>query len=232
MDKKEIYSKLLHSTIAYNRDSLYDKVQRREAVRHLIELGADVNYNSNGYTLLHYYLDVHDIELIKILLEAGINIDAKDKYDQTALFRAADRSDFGLVQFLVENGADIYTRDNNGLTILQAAAQCYSPCRELIKFLIDKGLDINATDKRGNTPLHFACEYVSIEEPDFDAMCPRTEEPDFDAIKLLIELGADINAKNNEGLTPSDILEERMEWHIKENYGKEILNLLQGEKNG
>lgn len=223
MDTKEIYTKLLYSTIDHKRDhGLYDNAQLREVVRHLIELGADVTYvkeEKYPWTLLHGLIPCYDFELIKILLDAGIDIDAKDCNGETALFHAADCSKLLLVQLLIENSADINTRNNNGRTILYAAAMRYQPDRELIKFLIDKGLDINAVDSDNRTPLQLLCERVD------------REYPSFYSIKLLIELGADVNVKDNEGNMPSDILEELIIGKHKEEY-EEVLNLLRGKKNG
>ena len=226
MDKKEIYSKLLYSTIDHEREGgLYDDAQLHEVVRHLIELGADVNYITEEkypWSLLHCLISTGYFELIKTLLEAGIDIEVKDYGGGTALFRAADRADFDLAQFLIENGADINTRDNSGRTILHVAVKdINTPKRiELIKLLIAKGLDVNAKDSYGRTPLHMFC-------------CNTTPcFPHLEVIELLIELGADVNAQDDEGRTPPDMLQYELSTSsvVFENYEK-VLSLLQGEKN-
>ncbi|WP_264686114.1 MULTISPECIES: ankyrin repeat domain-containing protein [unclassified Wolbachia] len=90
------------------------------------------------------------------LIEAGADINAKDKNERTPLHTAAEYSSTKAVKVLIEAGADINAKDKNERTPLHiAAVKGYT---EIVKVLIDLGADINAKDKNKKTPLHRATE--------------------------------------------------------------------------
>jgi hypothetical protein len=63
-----------------------------------------------------------DLEKAKALLDAGVPVDAKNRYGATALFFAADRGHLPLIQLLIERGASTETSDTfYGMTPLVRA---------------------------------------------------------------------------------------------------------------
>jgi ankyrin repeat protein len=110
------------------------------AIRLLLVKGADVSLaNARGVTSLMaaaglgsvdadtrgFYLtdDVQErsIESLKLLLEAGGEINAKDGRGLTALHEAARWGWNDVVQFLVASGADLNAKDNRGNTPVESA---------------------------------------------------------------------------------------------------------------
>ncbi|WP_214303359.1 ankyrin repeat domain-containing protein [Wolbachia endosymbiont of Erebia cassioides] len=90
------------------------------------------------------------------LIEAGADINAKDKNERTPLHIAAVKGYTEIVKVLIDLGADINAKDKNERTPLHiAAVKGYT---EIVKVLIDLGADINAKDKNKKTPLHRATE--------------------------------------------------------------------------
>ena len=63
-----------------------------------------------------------DVELIKTLLDKGVDVNAKDQYGQIALITAAQEGQFGAVRLLLERGADVNARDHRSWTALMYAA--------------------------------------------------------------------------------------------------------------
>jgi ankyrin repeat protein len=59
-----------------------------EVVKKFIEYGVDVNENSNGMSPLMVAARYNKVEIIKILLSKGANLDAKDEKGFTALKHA------------------------------------------------------------------------------------------------------------------------------------------------
>lgn len=59
---------------------------------------------------------------VRLLLDAGANINAKDNTGRTALHGATQRGWAEMIRFLVENGADVNAADNNGMTAHDIAA--------------------------------------------------------------------------------------------------------------
>ena len=90
-----------------------------------------------------------DIEKIKLLLEKGANIEAKDSYGNTPLVWASWSGYIEVVKLLIEKGADIEVKNNYGFTPLIWASQ--NGRIEVVKLLVEKGADIEAKDINGET---------------------------------------------------------------------------------
>src|SRR5581483_5057182 len=59
----------------------------------------------------------HDVtQTIRLLLEKGADIEARDEQGQTPLIRAAADAQTGIVKLLLEKGADIEAKDTSGAT--------------------------------------------------------------------------------------------------------------------
>ena len=77
-------------------------------VQHLIEYGADVNTKSNlGTSLLHWAVFKKSLEVVKILIQGGANIRARNSHDQTPLVLAVCFKDNTMMDLLLENGATL-----------------------------------------------------------------------------------------------------------------------------
>jgi ankyrin repeat protein len=57
------------------------------------------------------------LEIVKLLLAKGADINAKDKYGRTALFPAYKNKNNKIIVYLLENGALANTKDINGKTV-------------------------------------------------------------------------------------------------------------------
>ncbi len=161
--------------------------QYKGHILNIIEKGADVNLeDSDGYTPLLTAIEEDNKKMLKLLIRAGADVNAKGKYNEengiTALMMAIDKENKGIEKLLIEAGADINTKSENGITALRIAA--YVENEDMVKLLIEAGADVNAKDNDNFTALMIAA-YVKNE----------------DIVKLLIEAGADVNAKNNDGGT-------------------------------
>src|SRR5579872_58451 len=78
--------------------------------------------NTSFRHLINLAVFVHDISIVKLLLDCGADIDSRGAGNGTPLSWAATFGDNSMVKFLLEKGANPRTRDNDGLTPLHAAA--------------------------------------------------------------------------------------------------------------
>ncbi|HEV7395212.1 MAG TPA: ankyrin repeat domain-containing protein [Pyrinomonadaceae bacterium] len=167
-----------------------------EAVQMLVKAGADVNATGDrGLSVLmnasraDYRSDVTArIQILKLLLQHGARISARDKDGKTAIhYSVVDiMSEAGgfhahpeIVSLLIEKGADVNAMDEGGITALMETALIWKGTLDLPKLLIAKGAVVNLNSLDGTTVLMLAAEKG------------RT-----DLAKLLLESGALIDAKD------------------------------------
>jgi ankyrin repeat protein len=88
------------------------KKKRFDFAKQFIEKGVDVNYQyplaksyADGMTALLYASQWNNLELVKLLLEHGANINAKAKDGNTALTIAHANGDISVYNYLKEHGA-------------------------------------------------------------------------------------------------------------------------------
>lgn len=172
-------------------------------IQHLIKQGADINfscpYGSGAYrTKLHSAVSNESIELVKLLIENGANVNARDKEGRTPLMVLAFHHDnIEIVRALLDGGADIETNDNSADTPIIEAAWGGRP--NLTKLLIEKGAKVNAQSANGKTPLHWASENLPNRSPSI------TAEGRLAVVQILLENKANVNAKDSQGYTPLDL---------------------------
>jgi len=123
--------------------------------------------------------------IIKMLLDAGANINAPSKYDHTPLGQAALSDEVETAKMLLGAGADVNAVDEKGMTALHWAGKSGLRGWNVAKILIAAGAVIDARDKDGNTPLHSAAANYSHE-----------------TAKLLVAAGAKVDAQNHAGNRP------------------------------
>lgn len=132
---------------------------------------------------LHTAVIHNDIEMVKLLLDAGSDVDCFDIDESTPLHLAGHRRLPEMLDFLIEKGADINRRDKNGAYSLSFAAWGGDPA--IVQKLIDAGADLNNRSLDGYTLMH-----------------PAAARGLTDLFDLLVERGNDINQATNRGTTP------------------------------
>ncbi|MGD8995435.1 MAG: ankyrin repeat domain-containing protein [Syntrophobacterales bacterium] len=96
-----------------------------------------------------------DSEETSQLIAAGVEIDAKNQYGNTALIIAAIEGHLKIVKSLIAGGADVNERNRADSTALMLAAK--KGHFEIVKALLVAGADVNARTTGGVTAL-FAAE--------------------------------------------------------------------------
>ena len=131
--------------------------------------------DSTTFSVLHHTCFRSLIEVSKILIEAGANMYAIDKFGKTPLHLTIQNGCDELSLYLLERTHPLDYPKKAKLTLMQmSASQGRSP---VIKALSRKGVNINERNNLGETPLHLSTLNNKLE-----------------AMETLIRLGADYNA--------------------------------------
>ena len=148
----------------YGRTALMQAVPYPEAVRALLDAGADVNaVGGDDTTVLH---NCSKPDSMQLLLEAGADPIARDNYQRTPLITVAGsycsepQEGLDALKLLLEAGAELEARDKFGETALFRAAYCGSV--EKVRFLLEAGADPAARSEADRTPV----DRVSSDNPE------------------------------------------------------------------
>ena len=103
-----------------------------------------VNFNMRfgirRQTVFFIFAKKGDREMIELLLDNGMDINARDINRETVLFLSARNGDREMAEFLIDKGVDINAKNVNGETVLFLAMR--NGDQEMVEFLIDKGADV------------------------------------------------------------------------------------------
>lgn len=179
-------------------------------VKKLIKEGANVNYkymNNDYYDVQeqHYHDDhrfVFDynnqspllyasfegfIDIVKLLIKAGINVNTCNTDNFSSLHYACDftpvdytslNNHIKIVKLLIKNGANVnITNKHRQIPLHNTSIHGFT---DIVKLLIKANTDIDILDYYGNTPLHYASIYGHTE-----------------IVKLLIKAHANVNVFNS-----------------------------------
>ena len=112
----------------------------------------------------HFFREIKngDLELAKLFLKAGADVNIATKYGLTPLYIASQTGDLEIVEVLITSGADVNkTHNPRGWTALHMASQ--NGHLETVKVLIASGGLVNEADKDGTTPLYIASRFGHLE---------------------------------------------------------------------
>ena len=160
-----------------------------EMMRFLIDNGADTGEKILGFTPLYLASMVGRIEVVKVLIENNVNINAFEEEDGlTPLHIAAGFGYDEIVKLLVNNQASVDAKSFDGTTPLHLAAYTEANSENIVSFLLSNGSDINGMNNDGRAALHFAAQ-----------------GGDLGTVQSLVANGANTIAKDNEGEMARDI---------------------------
>ena len=192
----------------------------------LLDRGADPNASAQGWTPLHQLVRTRtlnigqfphpvptgrssSLDLARALIDRGADVNARQTKDfadgyrnrlrrvgATPLLLAAKGADAAMMRLLAAHGADPTLTNEEGVTVLMAAAgvdMVYvnedsgtnEDALEAVTVALELGGDVNAASSKGDTALHGAAA--------------RGANP---IVGLLVEKGARFDPKNKQGWTP------------------------------
>jgi hypothetical protein len=131
------------------RKGLTTSVKRLLSIRNI---NVNVKNDVNGNTPLHSAAANGHIEIARLLLQNGADVNAKENDGYTPLHYAAFQGHVDILHLLVENGADLEAQNKYGMRALQLAV--LNGHLPFIQELISRyHVDINARDNDQRTAL-------------------------------------------------------------------------------
>jgi ankyrin repeat protein len=130
-------------------------------------------------------------ELLRLLLDRGARIDARDDFHRDAIYFATKMGYHETTRLLLQAAAGIQYGGADEAALRRWVMAGYP---DRVGALLDRGADINTKDDRGRTPLMWAAVLSRTRSP--DSRCNHVA-----TARLLLERGADIDAQNQYGLT-------------------------------
>ena len=178
------------------------------AVRVLLARGLPTKGNTDAQLSLIIAAEDGYPNIVRHLLDAGVEVDGTNHRGQTALSWAALNGHKPVVQLLIERGADVNWRTSDDFSALMDAA--YKGHESVVSLLLQAGAELEAETTPKRRALHYAAreqqpQIVSIllgrgaktHFYDSDGKTPflyAASNRDEVTMKLLLEAGTDVNA--------------------------------------
>jgi ankyrin repeat protein/HEAT repeat protein len=171
-------------------------------VQKLLEAGADPNAVHRGMRPLHKAAVAGHVEVLRLLIDHGAEVNVKDSSGRSPLLEAAGSRNPKAVEILLAAGAKpdgtelghaCWLGRTEAVNLLLAAGAppdgglpqaAQGGHVELVQLLLDKGARVQTKSPDGSTPLHLAAL-----------------QGGFKTVELLLKHGADPNKVNQEGNT-------------------------------
>ncbi|KAI4257353.1 MAG: hypothetical protein L6R42_005734 [Xanthoria sp. 1 TBL-2021] len=178
---------------------------RTDVVRLLLWFQADITARDvTGRTALHCATcrnTESTVECIDILIDAGLDVDTKDHFMETALHKASQRGNHEAVKILLSRGAASSPESRTGTPLHQAVSVWNTRDRSsIVRTLLGHICRQDVNIKRpydGRTPLHAAVRNQ-------DTFGQRNLE----VLVLLYSHGADVNLKDRQSKSSLDYAED------------------------
>ncbi|MEW5924150.1 MAG: ankyrin repeat domain-containing protein [Candidatus Zixiibacteriota bacterium] len=158
-----------------------------DAAALLIELGADVNEapNRHGHTPLFAAIWSNRVNVARVLIESGADLEYRNPHGETALHIAVSRGNQEIAQLLLDAGMNVdVTGSHSDPPLLHAVWGSV----ETVNWLIDHGAEVNALTDSSSAPLVNAIYSGNA-----------------DIVRTLISRGAKVNGSGREGNIPLQI---------------------------
>jgi hypothetical protein len=162
-------------------------------------------------------------EILELLLDLGVNTEARTRGNLTALHRCCRRGDIRHAELLIERKAAVdATTDSNETPLTIACSENFS---ELAKRLILSGAEINHRIDQGHTPIFFAAangnadlvEFLLNHQADlnipednigFTPLHIAAQNGYVDVLKVLVAYGADLSLTDHAGRTARSVADD------------------------
>ncbi|WP_121628139.1 ankyrin repeat domain-containing protein [Poseidonibacter antarcticus] len=185
--------------IDINGDNIIDEILyildlQRQTVKELLQL-------EGNYSLIKK--DMSYLELTKIIIENGLDINKIDKDGLPILAKEVEKKNYENIVFLINCGADINTKNINGKSILFNEVIKGNSNYKMINFLVKNGADIELRDSEEKTIIDDLAEIILIQKgfkkEDLEKY-PDINEEDYNLLfKKMLTFRPDLTKRRSNG---------------------------------
>ena len=177
----------------------------------------DTPINSSQDTPLNIAAMFNNIDIVKLLVKAGADLDKANDDDETPLHSAVHLGNIKIVKILIDSGANINKRDSiDRYTPLHLAVSCpgeiddksYMRYFNIAELLISSDANLETTDGKNHTPLHrliYTRIRISIDDSYRGMDNSELYQRALQLVRLLIKKKVNVNAVDEKGNTPLHI---------------------------
>lgn len=208
-----------HRSIANLRIGLIDAIDANayNDVKEILKI-IDPNFlNDADWAPIHTASYAGNIDIVKLLIDAGANVDIVGANDFTALHFATNGNHPDIVKLLIDTGININAVTKYKMTAVNLAI---SKNRDIVEILINAHANLDIANIKGETPIMYAIREgrdmvkllidaganVNVFDKDsWSALHIASDENFTDIVELLIDAGADVDVSNKDGWSPLHI---------------------------
>jgi len=180
-------------------------------IEYIISQYPSLNYYSYDKSPLSCAISVNNLELVKLLIDHGADVNKKDEFEDEPLVHAIKTGNNDIIKYLIDHDANIdQDIDKTIYTPLYYAIQMEN--EEIVQYLIDHGAPFNSKKEKPSLPSLLTeairCQNENIAKRLIDAGADITSDVGINSflatinlgksnlVKYMIEKGADVNKKN------------------------------------
>ena len=145
---------LRNAGLDFDEKTFTRKVQDGDAGAVQLFLAAGMPAVVHGKQAIWAAIEFKHPELVKVLIEAGADVNQPGDYGQTMIMLAADHKNLEIMQLLIAAGADVNRANEYKIAPLASAAEQGS--LEVVELLLKAGAKVNARNTYGGTALQVA----------------------------------------------------------------------------
>jgi serine/threonine-protein phosphatase 6 regulatory ankyrin repeat subunit B len=178
-------------------------------VDHLQKRGVNVNLipSNQDLSALMVVSQCGNIQMTKLLLEYGANVNLKNRNGWSALIFASESRQFEIADLLLDYGADVNLQSYDGTSALMVS---YLP--KLSELFLDRGANINLKNNNGASAIFVAVQkgFIKLakflleygadvnehDNEDTSTLMVAIKNENIETVKIFLDYGANINAQN------------------------------------
>ena len=181
-----------------------------ERIHYLVRNGFALSEDRYFTQAFHRAVAVGNGAVVRILIEAGVDVDGHDTVGATALYRATWNNDIEMMRILLDADAD---PDYGGLREVYPVH--YVRSQRALDTLLSYDADLNLVSSDGLNGVHRIVATIRS-----TALSGREYSDPFSALRYAVETGANVNARADRGYTP-------LGWALDHDVPSEVIAFLQ-----